>query len=94
MHLKIQSKQNWYFWATHSRLNPIIKVAKTIKKHWDGVIQWKKSQVNNGILEGLNSVIQAAKRKARGYKKNHFKIIAYLLTGKLNFAKVNKCLPT
>jgi hypothetical protein len=25
------------------------------------------SSINNGILEGLNSVIQAAKRKARGY---------------------------
>jgi hypothetical protein len=37
-------------------------------------------------LEGLNSALQAAKRKARGYKMQHFKIIAYLLTGKLGFA--------
>ena len=85
----------WYFWATHSKLPPIIKAAKTIKNHWKGVIQWKESQINNGILEGLNSVLQAAKRKARGYKKPHFKIIAYLLTGKLDFSKVNSnCLPT
>ncbi len=85
----------WYFWATHSKLPPIIKAAKTIKNHWEGVLQWKESQVNNGILEGLNSVLQAAKRKARGYKKPHFKIIAYLLTGKLDFSKVNSnCLPT
>jgi transposase len=86
--------QSWYFWATHSRLNPIIKVAKTIKKHWNGILQWEKSKLNNGLLEGLNSVIQAAKRKARSYKKPHFKIIAYLLTGKLNLTQVNKCLPT
>jgi transposase len=33
-------------------------------------LQWKLSSINNGILEGLNSVIQAAKRKARGYDKN------------------------
>jgi transposase len=85
----------WYFWATHSKLPPIAKAAKTIKKHWEGVVQWKESQINNGILEGLNSVLQAAKRKARGYKKPHFKIIAYLLTGKLDFSKVNSnCLPT
>jgi transposase len=50
--------QKWYFWATHSRLEPIIKVAKTIKNHWDGIIEWKRSQINNGILEGLNSVVQ------------------------------------
>ena len=82
--------KKWYFWATHSRLEPIIKAAKTIKRHWDGMINWKQSQINNGLLEGLNSVLQAAKRKARGYKKPHFKIIAFLLTGKLNFSKVNK----
>lgn len=86
---------NWYYWATHSQLPPIIKVAKTIKRHWDGIISWKESQINNGILEGLNSVLQAAKRKARGYKIQHFKTIAYLLTGKLDFSKVNvNCLPT
>ena len=86
---------SWYYWATHSQLPSIIKVAKTIKNHWDGIISWKESQINNGILEGLNSVLQAAKRKARGYKKDHFKVIAYLLTGKLDFSKVNaNCLPT
>lgn len=86
---------SWYYWATHSQLPPIIKVAKTIKNHWDGIVSWKKSQINNGILEGLNSVLQAAKRKARGYKIQHFKTIAYLLTGKLDFSKVNpNCLPT
>jgi len=62
----------WYFWATHSRLEPIIQAAKTIKRHWDGIIKWFESKINNGILEGLNSVIQAAKSKARGYK--HLKL--------------------
>ena len=87
--------KKWYFWATHSRLKSMIKAAKTIKRHWDGVLNWKESQINNGLLEGLNSVIQAAKRKARGYKKPHFKVMVYLLTGKLDFTRVNKsCLPT
>ena len=78
----------WYFWD--SRLKPIIKAAKTIKRHWDGVILWYKSKINNGILEGLNSIIQAAKSKARGYKTfKNYKIIVYLLTGKLDFSLVN-----
>jgi transposase len=80
----------WYFWATHNQLPPMIKAAKTVKRHWDGVIRWQKSKINNGILEGLNSVLQAAKRKARGYKRNHFKTIAYLLTGRLDFSKINE----
>jgi len=80
----------WYYWATHSRLDPIINAAQTVKRHWDGIVKWYESKINNGILEGLNSVIQAAKSKARGYKTfKNYKIIAYLLTGKLDFSLVN-----
>jgi transposase len=80
----------WYFWATHSRLEPMIKAAKTIKRHWDGIIEWKRTNINNGILEGLNSIVQAAKAKARGFRTfKHFKIMIYLVTGKLNFKNVN-----
>lgn len=86
--------KDWYNWASHSRLEPFKKAAKTIKRHWDGIVRWKESQINNGILEGLNSVIQAAKRKARGYGRDHFKTMAFLLTGKLNLRKFNPYLPT
>ncbi|MDP8102108.1 ISL3 family transposase, partial [Phocoenobacter atlanticus] len=89
-----QALKRWYFWATHSQLSPMIKVAKTIKKHWNGVLRWVDSKINNGILEGLNSVLQAAKRKARGYKVKHFKTMAFLLTGKLDFTAQNPYLPT
>ena len=82
--------KKWYYWVSHSQLAPMIKAGKTIKAHWDGVLRWKESQINNGILEGLNSVLQAAKRKARGYGRRHFKTIAFLLTGKLDFTQVNK----
>ena len=73
----------------------MIKAAQTIKNHQEGIIRWKISQINNGILEGLNSVLQAAKRKAGGYGEKHFKTIAYLMTGKLDFSVVNRyCLST
>lgn len=48
--------KKWYFWATQSRLGPMKDAAYTIKRHWDGVRQWFKSQLNNGILEGINSL--------------------------------------
>jgi transposase len=83
--------KKWYYWATHSKLAPMIKVAKTIKKHWNGVLRWWSSKINNGILEGLNSIIQAAKAKARGYKLvENFKIIAYLLAGDIDLSLVNE----
>jgi len=82
--------KKWYFWATHSRLEPVINAAKTIKNHWDGVVNWMKSKINNGILEGFNSIVQAAKAKARGFKKfEYFKTIIFLLLGKLDFRKLN-----
>jgi len=53
--------KKWYFWATHSRLEPIKEAAYTIKRHWNGILRWFTSKINNGILEGINSLIQAAK---------------------------------
>lgn len=59
-----------------------------LRSHYDGVVQWFQSKLNNGILEGINSLFQAAKRKARGYR-SHKNMIAmvYLLAGKLDFSK-------
>jgi transposase len=85
--------KKWYFWATHSRIEPIKEVAKTIRRHWLGVLRWYDSKINNGILEGLNSLVQAAKAKARGYRTfKNLKTIIYMLTGKLDYSKIG--LPT
>lgn len=78
--------KRWYFWATHSRLDPMIKAAKIIKKHWEGVLNWFDSLLTIGLLEGFNSLIQAAKARARGYRTNRNLItMAYLVAGKLDF---------
>ena len=84
-----KSLKKWYFWATHSRIFEMIDAARMIKHHWAGVLRWYESKINNGILEGLNSLVQAAKAKARGYRTfKNLKTIIYLLTGKLNYSRV------
>jgi len=76
--------KKWYFWATHSRLTPVIEAARTIKRHCDGILRWFDSKIANGILEGINSLVQAAKAKARGYRSTHnLKAIIYLIAGRL-----------
>jgi len=76
--------KKWYFWATHSRLQPIIDVARTIKRHWDGILRWFQSGIANGLIEGINSLVQAAKAKARGYRSTrNLAAIIYLVAGKL-----------
>ncbi|MGB7000446.1 MAG: transposase, partial [Halobacteriota archaeon] len=81
-----QYLKKWYFWATHSRLKPMIKAAKTIKYHWDGVLNYFDSKITNGILEGTNSVVQLLKRSARGYRNiPNFITMIYLRLGHLKF---------
>jgi transposase len=56
-----------------------------LEDHWLGVIGWHHSRISNGPREGLNSLIQAAKRRARGYRTNrNFIAMIYLIVGKLN----------
>lgn len=78
--------KKWYFWATHSRLEPIKQAAYTIKRHWNGVPRWFETRISNGLLEGLNSLIQAAKARARGYRTiRNLCTMIYLIAGKLDF---------
>jgi len=77
--------KKWYFWTTHCRLAPMIKAAHAVKRHWDGILRWFDSKIANGLIEGINSLVQAAKAKARGYRSTrNLKAIIYLLAGKLD----------
>ncbi len=81
-----QYLKKWYFWATHSRLTPITEAANTVKKHWDGILNYFDSKINNGILEGINSIVQLQKRNARGSKNvQYFINMIYSKLGELKF---------
>jgi transposase len=75
----------WYGWAIRSRLAPIKDAARTILRHRDGILAWFDSRIANGLIEGINSLVQAAKAKARGYRSTRtLKAIIYLIAGKLD----------
>ena len=60
--------------------------SKTVKAHWTGIIHFVESRITNGILEGINSKVQLAKRRARGYRNiNNFINMIHFLCGKLTF---------
>ena len=81
--------RRWIAEVDASDLEPLQKFARMLEDHWLGVIRWHHSQVSNGLLEGLNSLIQAAKRRARGYRSNrNFIAMIYLIVGKLNAGPV------
>ena len=61
--------------------------AASIRRHWDGVLRWFSSGLSKGLLEGLNSLIQAAKSRVRGYRRpRNLATMISLLGAKLNFS--------
>lgn len=71
-------------WLRRSRLEPMKRVAKTLKKHQKSILGYFYERVTNAIAEGINSMIQSAKRRARGYRTlSSYKCMIYLVCGKL-----------
>ena len=77
--------EQWCDWATQSQIGPMVKAAGTIKKNWNGVLGWFRSKLTNGLMESINSLIQAAKGRSRGFKTaRYLKTMIYLIAGKLD----------
>ena len=76
----------WHRQAAKSSLPLIRNMAHTVKDHWDGILRHFESALTSGFLEGVNSLIQSAKARARGYRNpDNMIAIAYLIAGKLKF---------
>ncbi len=62
------------------------RLANTIKAHAARILIYFPDHLASGLIEGINSLIQAAKAKARGYRNpRYLKTIIYLITGKHDF---------
>lgn len=76
----------WLNRALKSEIKQMVSFANTIITNWKGILNAFKMLVNNGISEGINSKIQAAKTKARGYPSfNNFKNMVFYLGRSFKF---------
>lgn len=76
--------KKWYFWATHSKLRFMKRVARMIKTHWEGILNSVRYKVTNGPIEGLVNKIRTAIKRAYGFKTaENLKTIIYLIAGKI-----------
>ena len=76
--------RRWYFWATHSRLRPVIDAARTLKRHEAGLLSYFAHRITNAGAESLNSRVQAIRVAARGYRnRTNFKTAIYFHCGGL-----------
>ena len=76
-------------WLIRSRLKPMKELCGLIRDHWDEILNYFEYRITNAILEGMNSIIQNIKRRARGFRNNeYFETMIYLNCSKLDIDAV------
>ena len=76
--------KQWFWWATHSRLKPLRDFAWMLRRHEEGILNYFKVPISNGIVEGLNSKAKVISHRAYGYRSfETYRLALYLCMGKL-----------
>jgi len=57
----------WMQWAQRSRLKPFVKVANTVASHMEGILNYIRTGLTNGAVEGINGKIRTITRRAFGF---------------------------
>ena len=54
-----------------------------MKRHWNGIMNYIRSRISNGVLESINSIVQSLKTSARGYRniENFMTMILHQMWG-------------
>jgi transposase len=58
---------DWIGWAARSRLPPFRRVARTIKKHIEGIVAYVATGLSSARSEGLNGKIRTITRRPFGF---------------------------
>jgi transposase len=59
--------RDWLAWASRSRLKPMVKAARTIREHYDGILAYIRGRITNAVVEGKNTRLRMIARRAYGY---------------------------
>jgi len=59
--------RSWIAWACRSRLRPFVRVARTLRAHFTGVLAYIQHRLTNGLAEGLNNKLRIVSRRAYGF---------------------------
>jgi transposase len=57
----------WLAWASRSKLRPFVKLARTIRRHREGILAAIRLGLSNGRLEGLNSKVRLLSHRSFGF---------------------------
>lgn len=59
--------QAWLAWASRSKLTAFVKVARTIRRQLDAVVEMLHSGLTNGRVESINAKIRQIQNRAYGF---------------------------
>lgn len=77
--------KGWYEQAIASKLKPVIRVARMLRKHLEGLLGYCFKPITNAVSEGFNSKIQNIKSSARGFRSfEKYRIAILFYCGKLD----------
>jgi transposase len=55
-------------WARRCRLEPFVKLQRSIVRHWDAIVAAAEHRLSNGLVESMNTKIRLITRMAFGFK--------------------------
>ncbi|MFY7930781.1 MAG: ISL3 family transposase [Oligoflexus sp.] len=77
--------KQWYNRVIHTKLEPMKKLARTLKERIDNIVTYCTHGVTNSVAEGINSKIMSIKRRAGGFRnRENFKIAIFFYCGGLD----------
>jgi transposase len=62
-----QRLREWLAWASRSKLRPFVKLARTVRRHRDGILAFIDTGLTNARLEGMNNKIRLLSHRAFGF---------------------------
>ena len=77
--------KDWYKRVIHTKLEPMRKVARTIKERLSNVVSYCTHSITNAVAEGINSKIMSIKRRVGGFRNvENFKTAIFFYCGGLD----------
>ncbi len=73
--------KRWFWWATHSRLEPMRDFAWMVRRHEEDILNYFRMPIDNGTVEGLNNKAKLVIHKAYGFRtaKNYIRNLYHCL---------------
>ena len=60
--------KKWFWWATHSRLEPMRDFAWMLRRHEEGILGYFDLRIDNGLVEGMNNKAKVVSHRCYGFR--------------------------